>query len=81
MGNRKILILIIRKESSLYRPPSIRTVDIVINGKTFLSNWSKTIITAPSRPKIPIHVGRDADGEITDHIIKAKTKTDEIHQN
>ena len=38
-------------------------------------------ISAPSRPKIPIYVGRDADGKITNHIIMAKTKTEERHQN
>ena len=34
-------------------------------------------ISAPDRPKIPIYVGRDAEGEITNHIVMAKTKTEE----
>ena len=34
-------------------------------------------ISAPYRPKIPIYVGRDAEGEITNHIVMAKTKTEE----
>ena len=38
-------------------------------------------ISAPSRPKIPFYVGRDADGEITNHIIMTKTKTEERQQN
>ena len=34
-------------------------------------------ISAPTRPKIPIYVGRDAEGEITNHMVMAKTKTEE----
>ena len=34
-------------------------------------------ISAPDRPKIPIYVGRDAEGGITNHIVMAKTKTEE----
>ena len=37
--------------------------------------------SAPNRPKIPIYVGRDTDGDITNHIIMAKTKTEERHLN
>ena len=33
--------------------------------------------SAPDRPKIPIYVGRDAEGEITNHIVVTKTKTEE----
>ena len=46
-----------------------------------MSNWLEMTISAPNRPNMPIYVGRDADGEITNHIIVAKTKTDEIQQN
>ena len=35
------------------------------------------IVSAPDRPKIPIYVGRDAEGEITNHTAMATTKTDE----
>ena len=35
------------------------------------------LATAPNRPKIPIYVGRDADGEITNHMWMARTKTEE----
>ena len=38
-------------------------------------------ISAPSRPKIPIDVGRDADGEITNYIIMARIKTEEKQLN
>ena len=34
-------------------------------------------ILAPTRPEKPIYVGRDAEGEITNHMVMAKTKTEE----
>ena len=61
--------------------PRTELTNIVKNGKTFLSNWSEMTISATNRTKIPIYVGRDADGEFTNHIIMAKTKTEERHQN
>ena len=36
-------------------------------------------VSAPNRPKIPISVGRDAAGDITNHILMARTKTEERH--
>ena len=36
-------------------------------------------ISAPNRPKIHIYVGLDAEGEITNYIILARTKTKEKH--
>ena len=45
--------------------------------KSFLSDWSELSILAPNRTKIPIYVGRDADGEITNHMVMARTKTEE----
>ena len=59
------------------RKPRTELTNIVKDGKTFLSNWAEMTISAPDRPKIPIYVGRDAEGEITNHIIMAKTKTKE----
>ena len=38
-------------------------------------------ISAPSRPKIPISVGRDAEEDMTNHIVMAKTKSEEKHLN
>ena len=46
------------------RKPRTELTNIVKNGKTYLSNWSEMTISAPDRPKIPIYVGRDAEGEI-----------------
>ena len=58
------------------RKPRTELTNIIKDGKTFLSNWSEMNISAPSRPKIPIYVGRDADREITNHIIMARNKTE-----
>ena len=57
--------------------PKTELSNIIKDGKSFLSNWSDISISAPNRPKIPIYVGRDADGEITNHIALARTKTEE----
>ena len=57
--------------------PRTELTNIVKDGKTYLSNWSEMPISAQTRPKIPIYVGRDADGEITNHMVMAKTKAEE----
>ena len=59
------------------RKPRTELTNIIKDGKSFLSNWSELSISAPNRPKIPIYVGRDADGEITNHMVIARTKTEE----
>ena len=59
------------------RKPRTELMNIVKDGKTYLSNCSEMTISAPDRPKIPFYVGRDADGEITNNIIMAKTKNEE----
>ena len=67
------------KENTFRITPRKRTelTNIVKDGKTFLSDWSELSVLAPTRPKIPIYVGRDADGEITNHIVMARTKGEE----
>ena len=59
------------------RKPRTELTNMVEDGKKYLSNWSEMTVSAPERPKIPIYVGRDAEGEVTNHIIMAKTKTEE----
>ena len=59
------------------RKPRTELTNIVKDGKTYLSNWSEMTVSAPDRPKIPIYVGLDAEDEITNHIIMAKTKNEE----
>ena len=67
------------KENTFRITPRKRTelTNIVKDGKTYLSDWSELSVLAPTRPKIPIYVGRDADGEITSHIVMARTKGEE----
>ena len=59
------------------RKPRTELTNIIKDGKSFLSNWSELSISAPNCPKIPVYVGRDADGEITNHMVIARTKTEE----
>ena len=59
------------------RKPRIELTNIVKDSKTYLSDWSELSISAPIRPHIPIYVGRDMNGEITNHIVMARTKTEE----
>ena len=63
------------------RKPRTELTDIVKDGKTYLSDWSEISISAPNKPKIPIYVGRDADGEITNHMVMVRTKTEERQAN
>ena len=59
------------------RKPRTELFNVVKDGKTYLSDWSEISISAPNKPKIPFCVGRDADGEITNHMVMARTKTQE----
>ena len=63
------------------RKPRTKVTNIIKDGKTYLSDWSEISVSAPNKPKIPIYVGRDADGEITSHIFMAKTKAEEKQAN
>ena len=61
------------------RKPRSELTNIAKDGKAYLSNWSEMPISAPCRPKIPIYVGRDAAGDITNHMVMAKTNSEEKH--
>ena len=63
------------------RNPRTELTNIVRDGKTYLSDWSDISISAPNKPKIPIFVGRDSDGEITNHMVMARNKTEERQTN
>ena len=58
------------------RKPRTELPSIVEDGKMYLSDWSELSVSTPIRPKISIFVGRDADGEITNHIVMARTKAE-----
>ena len=63
------------------RKPRTELTDIVKDGKTYLPDWSEISISAPNKPKIPIIMGRDAEGAITNHMVMARTKTEERQAN
>ena len=63
------------------RKPRTELTNIIKDWKTYLLDWLEISISAPNKPKIPIYVGRDADGEITNHMIMAKTKAEEKQAN
>ena len=59
------------------RKPRTELTNILKDGKRYLSNWSEMPISATTRSKRPIYVGRDAEGEITNHMVMARTKLEE----
>ena len=61
------------------RKPRSELTNIVKDGKSYLSDWSELPVSASNKPKIPIYGGREADGDITNHIVMARTKTEEKH--
>ena len=58
------------------RKPRTELTNIIKDEKSFLSDWSELSVSAPNRLNIPIYVGRDADGEIINHMVMAGTKTE-----
>ena len=59
------------------KKPKTELTDIVKDGKSYLSDWSWVSVLSPARPKIPIFIGRGADGKISKKTIIARTKTKE----
>ena len=59
------------------RKPRTELTNIIKDGETCLFGWSELSFSAPTWPNIPIYVGFDADGEITNHIVIARTKIEE----
>ena len=62
------------------RKPRTELTNLMKTGKSFLSNWSEMSISANHRPKIPIYVTRNGDGEVSNHIVMARTKAEEKAQ-
>ena len=59
------------------RKPRTDLTNLINDGKSFLSKWSGLSVSAESRPKIPIYVARNNNGEVSNHLVKAQTKTEE----
>ena len=59
------------------RKPRTELTNVIRNGRSFLSNWSELPVLASDRPKIPIYKTRNGDGEVSYHIVMARTKGEE----
>ena len=59
------------------RKPRTELTNKIKDGKSFLSEWSELSILAPNQSKIPIYVGKDAEGKITNHMAMACTESEE----
>ena len=57
--------------------PRTEITNIIKDGKSFLSNWSRLPVLAYNRPKIPIYVTRNGEGELSNHVIMARTKMEQ----
>ena len=55
--------------------PRTESPNIIKDGKSFLYKWSELPVLANNRPKIPIYVTRIGEGELSNQIIMARTKT------
>ena len=62
------------------RKPRTELANLIKDGRSFLSNWREIPVLANNRPKIPIYVARNGDGEVSKHIIVARTKSEEKAQ-
>ena len=59
------------------RKPRTELTNIIKDGRSFISNWSELPALASERPKIPIYITRNGDGEVSNDIVMARTKTEE----
>ena len=59
------------------RKPRTELPNIIKDSKSFPSNWSELPVLANNRPKIPIYLTRNGEGEVSNRIIMARTKTEE----
>ena len=62
------------------RKPRIELTNIIKDEKSFLSNLDELPVSANSRPKIPFYVTKKGDGEVSNHVVMAGTKTEEKAQ-
>ena len=59
------------------RKPRTELTNLVKDGKSFLSDWTELSVSAERKPKIPIYVSRDEEGDATNYLVMAKTKAEE----
>ena len=56
------------------RKPRTELTNLVKDGKSFLSDWTELSVSAERKPKIPIYVSRDEEGDVTNYLVMAKPK-------
>ena len=54
------------------RKPRTELTNLVKDGKSFLSDWTELSVSAERKPKIPIYVSRDEEGDVTNYLVMAK---------
>ena len=59
------------------RKPRSELTNLVKDGKSFLSDWTELSVSAERKPKIPIYVSRDEEGDVTNYLVMGKTKAEE----
>ena len=59
------------------RKPRTELTNLVKDGKSFLSDWTELSVSAERKPKIPMYVSRDEEGDVTNYLVMAKTKAEE----
>ena len=59
------------------RKPRTELTNLVKDGKSFLSDWTELSVLAEKKPKIPIYVSRNEEGDVTNYLVMAKTKAEE----
>ena len=59
------------------RKPRPELTNLIKDGKSFLSDWTELSVSAEKKPKIPIYVSRSEEGDVTNYLVMAKTKTEE----
>ena len=57
------------------RKPRTELTNLVKDGKSYLSDWTKLSVSAEEKPKTPIYVSRNEEGDVTNYLLMAETKT------
>ena len=58
------------------RKPRTELTNLVKDGKSFLSDWTELSVLAEKKPKTPIYVSRNEEGDVTNYLVIAKTKAE-----
>ena len=59
------------------RKPRTESTNLVKDGRSFLSDWTELSVSAEKKPKLPIYVSRDEEGDVTIYPVMTKTKAEE----